>query len=924
MAAQPKFDYQGALNEGYSDAEILPFLAEKHPTFDLKGAQEEGYSPNEINQFLSEYKPERSAMETAGRVGAQLGIGAAEMAVLPYELGVALPLSSPSYFVNQRQETLGQDIEYLAEKNYGKSLDEWSEEDRNKYEFLRDRMLNPQKIAKDMENAPINIGVRNIAEKITGIDLHPEGVLEKAASWIGFIKKPTKLKELANVGLNPKKLAEAIGIGGTDILRGAAAGTALQMAEEDQYGPVGTMAAAVIADIGAHGPKAVLHAVKNPKKTAAEAVSLFGLGNKKSLIEQVISDANAAGIQLDAGTLTDSNLIRMMQARAAQSALSGKALENFQKQLSEQFVNQYKGIADKLGEMAYENNYQAAEAIKSFLKNEESTLFQQYGPGEQPPAPSLRGRISLEQEPAYQQEFLSRIAPEEARSTYQAGENLKTAAEDIKAPIKEDFERRWTDLNRNIEAIPAGPQAELANMLDVFVRENEGSLLLGESAAEARVLRAAEELRDSLMTREGAFIGVSLRDLMKTKRTLGDVANWEFGGSNFQSQFKGLVGELDRAIENTLQRVNPELRNAYEALNAEYSAYKDLFENKNVLPLFEPKNFDYNSIYNQFARNPDKLRSLEDIFHASPRGQQLINQVKRDYAQRVIEKPNLTARDLRDLEAVLGPESRPLIQEFVTAHTNALERPGPRAARGQPLGAEVPIAETRPGVRTPSGRVRGVKTEFAHERQKLFEYLAKKNPDQIMNMMSSVDGIRKLKRAMSLTPEGKELFEKLSRYKLSEMIDRQMMDKLGENIRLNKFSGLLESSKDQSIVKELIGQEAFKRLRLLQKNAAKVSESANRFYNASKSGSTIADVGAVSTMLTGIFTGNPFMFFGAAGTIGGINLSARLLSNAQFLKYLEEAVLTSKTKRFIEIMKLMKPHVQEAIVASMMEARESK
>ncbi|MCF1193223.1 hypothetical protein LRR18_16660, partial [Mangrovimonas sp. AS39] len=160
-------------------------------------------------------------------------------------------------------------------------------------------------------------------------------------------------------------------------------------------------------------------------------------------------------------------------------------------------------------------------------------------------------------------------------------ENLKTAANDIKQPIKQEFDQRWGQFKSEVSMIPSGPQPELAQNLTDFIRQNEGSLLLGESAAESRVLQAARRLRDQLQV-EGGLVGVSLNDLMKTKTTLGDVANFEFGGSNFESAYKHLVGEVDAAIMRTLEETNPQLLQEFQELNIEYSAFKDMFENKNV------------------------------------------------------------------------------------------------------------------------------------------------------------------------------------------------------------------------------------------------------------------------------------------------------------------------------------------------------
>jgi len=919
MATQAKdFDYKGALKEGYTNEEIETYLSEQHPDFDIKAAKEEGYSAKEINKYLSTYKPEKSKLEKVARVGGQVALGAAEMAAWPYEVAAATVASKPAQTLLYRQQVM-EDIERIQENKEKGIASDWE------LELLPDLIEQIKDYSKSEQySAAPDVSIRSLAEKITGADLHPEGLLEKAANWIGMIKSPAKAKDLANVGLNPKKLLQAIGITGTDVIRGASAGTALQMAEEGNFGPIGTLGVAVAADLLGHAPKMLLEKAKKPKETIAQVANLLtGRNGKKEWIKQIISDANEAGIQLDAGTLTDNDFIRMMQARASQSALSGEALTNFQKDLSQKFIGAYEKVLGDLGEIKFDNNYQAAEAIKGFLKNEENTLFKQHGPREGPQSRSLQGRVTQEAEPAIEQEFLNRIAPEEVHSTYQGGENLKTAAEDIRAPIKEEFNQRWENLNRNIEMIPVEPQAQLADAMDVFARENRGSLLLGESSAEARVLMAAEELRNSLRTAEGDLVGVNLRDLMKTKRTLGDVANWEFGGSNFESQYKHLVREIDVAIERTLQRVNPELRATYEGLNAEYSAYKDIFENKNILPLFEPKNQNYNAIYNGFASNPDKLRALEDAFYQSERGQQLVNQVKRDYAQRVIERPNVTAREMRDLTAVLGPESGQAVNEFMMQRATQAERGGPRAARQQPLGIKAEFPETRTGG-APIGKGRA-KTSAGHERQKLYEYVSKKlekNPEQVMEMMNTVDGIRKMKKAMSLTSEGRELFDKLSRFKLSEMIDKKMMDKVGENIKLNKFSGLISSSREQAIVRELIGDESFKQFKKLQGLGSRISASQEKFFNASKSGTTVVDVGLAGSMMVGLFTGNPFLMLKAGLGIGGIAIPAYLLGNAEFLKLLEKSILTDNKKVFMQLLEEMKPHVQKAMTVSAMEAKE--
>jgi hypothetical protein len=902
-----------------TESPINPRLLQKLPNFDVQGALESGYSPEEINEFLEENQPKRSYLEKGARIGTQLGLGALQgsPAGIAYDVSTA-PLASKEAMNMLYREDLGEELDQLMHQ---KASGQWTDEDEKFLQHIQEQIRDPRKSMEFAQTA--DVGIRGLAEKATGLDLHPEGILEKGANWIGFIKNPTNWKEVIKIGLKPKELFKAISPSLTETARGLSAGTALEMAEEGNFGPVGTIAAAVVGDLSGFGPKGLLNVVKNPKKTLAQATNLvFSPKGNKDLVRQIVRDAEESGITLDAGTLTNSKMVQMIQARAAQSALSGKSLDNFKKDLSQQFVKKYGEIADELGVLSFENNYQASEAINNFVnknrtfrteKTKSELNLPQFVKKETREGRPLVGRIATEPQPNYQEEFLNRIAPREFESSYQAGENLKTAAEDIKAPIKQEFNQRWENLNRQVGELPAGPQAQLARSLEVFVNDHAGSLLLGESSAEARVLQTAQRLRNALMTESGDLVGVSLKDLIKTKRTLGDVANWEFGGSNFQSAYKHLTGEIDHAIERTLGEVNPQLREVYEELNHSYSVFKDLFENKNVMPLFEPKNQNYNSIYSSFLKNPDKLRSLEDIMFNNPRGQQLLSQIKRDYAKSVIERPRLAARDLRDLEAVLGPQYSDSIREFLGARHRALEQPLPHAARQPSLGARAAIPETTTAGKPLGGRA---VEKSEHARQKLLEYIKGKSSDQVMKMMDTVDGIKKLKRALNLTPDGEELFKELARYKLSEMIDKKMMDNLKENVKLGTFSMLLKPTKESAVVKELIGPEAFKQFQLLQTNAGRVASSAEKFYNASKSGSTLADVGASTALLTGVLTGNPYLAITAGAPIGGLKVAGYLLSDPKFLKYLAEAVLTENNEKFIGILKDMKPHVNRAIVAA--------
>ena len=475
---------------------------------------------NEVHQ--KNKKPEKSTTEKALRTGAQYGLGILQGSVpgIVYDIGVS-PANSKGYLTNLSLEDVGNEIEYLYEKNYGKSFEQWTPKDKEIYEDLSDRIKNPGKVYE--EQKPVDLSIKGLAEKISGQDLHPEGTLEKAANWAGFVKNPQNIKNLFSIGMNPKTLTKALFPGPTEAIRGIAAGTALQMAEEGQLGPLGTIAAAVTADIIGHAPKAAIALAKEPKKYAAQAVNFLTRNNTKKLVsQQLIEDFNKSGLKLDAGTLTDSPLVQGIQARLAQSSLMGDALDNFRKELSEQVTKQYENILEDVGNLSFENSYQAGEAIKNALRTEEIALnipkesIKERAKNSQ----SLVGRVTQEEQPAFQNKFLEKIAPQEFESNVQAGLNLKTAAEDIKEPIKESFNQRWSKFNEEIKNLPPVNQPELETYLNKFIEDHRGSLLLGESTAEYKVFQDAERLLESIAGRNKYEIGATVNDLIKTKRTL--------------------------------------------------------------------------------------------------------------------------------------------------------------------------------------------------------------------------------------------------------------------------------------------------------------------------------------------------------------------------------------------------------------------
>lgn len=682
------FDYKGALNAGYSEDEINSFLQQSikqqpqqlmkrknNEKFDMEGALKAGYSQEEIDKFLSHKKPETSILQKAGRLAGQYAIGGAEAALLPYEALVA-PFAIPG-----GQEAI-QDLftrEILS--------DVYPTEAEGK-------QVGQRELAE-----PINLGVRGLAEKATGLDLHPEGILEKAANWAGFLKDPRKLSNLTKSRLSPKEAAKAIAPTAKEVLRGVGAGTALQAAEEGEFGPIGTIAAAVIGDVSGMGiagaAKSAKLLVKKPKQALAEAAAKFTSKDKIDLQKDIIKEFRESGIQADLGTITDSNLVKWTQSRMAQSGLTGEALKEFKEGITNQIKTEYKSLAESLGESRFLAKHEAGEAVREGMK------------------------VIREADLSATRKYYSEATKALKEGAVVETRKLATAIENLEKELK------------------------------------PGSI---KSTEQQIVLNTIEKLKKDIHTVEGKLKLADVKELMNNKIALNDIINYEVQGGAKQL-LKGVVAEIDRSIISHGKQNIPFVRN-YITANKKFSEHAKTFRNK-------------------------------------------------------------TARTLINSE----------------------------------------------------------------------------DPSQIMNKMNSVQGIRSIGKILDKTPEGKNLFNNLKRFQLEKVVGDNLVDSTTQQVKLGTFSKVLEKGKNREIIKEVLGTQAFKRLERLQKNAGKLGEAANKFYNASQSGSSVTDAAILAHAISNIgnlLSGNPWPLLKTGGGILGARKLSGLLADPEFLRLIEEVILTSE------------------------------
>lgn len=725
--------YQQSRDAGYSDDEIIDYLSSQ-PKYSEKinKSRDAGYSNQEIASFLSTYnfnepkeqKPKRSNLEKGARIAGQYVLGAAESAMLPYEIST-LGIDSRGAQVARTREDIAADVEDLYAK---KASGDWTPEDESKLAELTDLYKNPQKL-EETTHEPLDISVRGLTEKATGLDLHPEGVAEHAANWAGFIKDPSKIYSLAKDGLSIKNIIKAISPTGKEALEGLGAGTALAIAEDGGYGPIGTMAAAIvgastghIAGMGASGVKKL---VTEPKKTLAEVAAKFTSKDKKALQQELIKDFRESGLQADIGTLTDNELVKWTQAKLGQSGLTGKALDDLRTELTNQIKNEYKAIAESLGELKYATLHEGGEVAREGIK---------------------------------------KIRDADLSATRQLYKNA----------------------NESLKEGAAVDSRKLASAIERLEKELTPGAV--KSTEQNAVINVINKIKNDIYSPSGKLKFADVKELMNNKIALNDIINYEVQGGAKQL-LKGIVGELDRAIISHGKENVSFVRN-YVTANKRFAEHAKTFRNKNI--------------------------------------NQLLNAV---------------------------------------------------------------------------------------------------DPATIMNKMNSVQGIRDIGKILNKTPEGKEIFNNIRRLKLEKVIGDNLIDSTTQQVRQGTFSKLLEKGKNREIVKEILGNQAYKRLEKLQKNVGKLAETAQKFFNASKSGSTVIDamlVGSAMHDIANLLAGNPWPIAKTAGGLIGGRKLTNLIADAEFLKLVEEAILASDKNdinRLMMIGEFMEPKIRAALMSEKDQSR---
>lgn len=170
-------------------------------------------------------------------------------------------------------------------------------------------------------------------------------------------------------------------------------------------------------------------------------------------------------------------------------------------------------------------------------------------------------------------------------------------------------------------------------------------------------------------------------------------------------------------------------------------------------------------------------------------------------------------------------------------------------------------------------------------------------PEQIINKMGTVKGIREIGNVLGKSKEGVEAFNALKKYRLEHLLGSKLLNKKGE-ISWGNASGMLKNPKVRDQVIELIGPTNYSKFKDIVKVSQGVEEGLRKFLNTSGTATSHFDVallvGLPIKALSYLFQGRPFKAAVTASSMMTPRMAANLMSNPEFIEAIKATAIAGK------------------------------
>ena len=309
------------------------------------------------------------------------------------------------------------------------------------------------------------------------------------------------------------------------------------------------------------------------------------------------------------------------------------------------------------------------------------------------------------------------------------------------------------------------------------------------SGVQNQLLRALDDIIAETATIEDGIVNgyrpINNQRLIDQVQSLRQVVDFDFAHGQPKNIFRPAIREIQSSVIREAQSSgNAPAAEALQEANAAYREWTTTFNNDYINPYRDISNRSYSKLYDKI-KSSDDFVVVRDIIGDTAQGREILGAAQRDIVEKAvkpfIDNPrNISQRALdktiRELEPVLNPGQIEGIREEITT----AQRVFPKKIRVMQMPEKVPIDI------------------------KAIQKYTGKTPESIEAMGNTRSGIRELKKDLSSTSRGRDLFDKFS--------DKRIEDILREGKVKADYSGkdlarVMNNKKNFELISELTSPE---------------------------------------------------------------------------------------------------------------------
>lgn len=320
-------------------------------------------------------------------------------------------------------------------------------------------------------------------------------------------------------------------------------------------------------------------------------------------------------------------------------------------------------------------------------------------------------------------------------AAYQGVNTLYDRARELNAPIESTHQQLVSQLTDRLERLEEIPSPS-------YVQQN--------------LIRSLRDILNDLATVEdGAITGylpISNATLIDQIQSLRQKIDFEFTHGNAKNIFRPVI----REIQDSVYRAAPgEAGEALRQANSAYREWSRTFDTDYINPYRDPANQDFEKLLKKNF-DPDHLNVVRQVAGATPVGRQVFGSVEREIVEetlkKFVDKPELIRTpEYRKAIDALSSKLSPQQLEAVQSRMQSLvpERLMRRAEQAKTIRKDL---------------------ESLERSLKAAQKYSGRGVSEVRKLTGTPEGIQQLKKDLSRTANGEQIFKKLAKEKIRSIL----------------------------------------------------------------------------------------------------------------------------------------------------------